>query len=114
MLMRATAHGGCTDTIGESALEVDSGRKIPRCTRDSNPHQYCAWLFSRMLYQLSSFHPFMRFLMMVLMFQAVVEKAVSWDRNGDGLIENSGFADQTFDAWVMAGSRYVHGTLVGK
>ena len=51
----------------------------------------------------------MLFLMMVLMFQAVVEKAVSWDRNGDGLIENSGFADQTFDAWVMAGSRYVHG-----
>ena len=43
----------------------------------------------------------------MLMFQAVVEKAVSWDRNGDGLIENSGFADQTFDAWVMAGSRYV-------
>nr|KAG5708585.1 hypothetical protein BaRGS_033006 [Batillaria attramentaria] len=36
--------------------------------------------------------------------KAVVEKAISWDTNGDGLIENSGFADQTFDAWVMSGS----------
>ena len=37
----------------ESALETDSGRKMPCRTRDLNPHQYCAWLFSRMLYQLS-------------------------------------------------------------
>ena len=29
MLMHATAHGGCTDTIRESAPEADSGRKIP-------------------------------------------------------------------------------------
>ncbi|KAK7116158.1 non-lysosomal glucosylceramidase-like isoform X2 [Littorina saxatilis] len=36
--------------------------------------------------------------------KAVVEKAITWDQNGDGLIENSGFADQTFDAWVMTGS----------
>ena len=114
MLMHTIAHAGCTDTIRESALEVDSGRKIPCHTRDLNSHQYCAWLFSRTLYQLSSSCPFMLFLMMVLLFQAVVEKAVSWDRNGDGLIENSGFADQTFAAWVMAGSRYVHGTPVSK
>ena len=32
-----------------------SGGEIPRCTRDSNPHQYCAWLLCRTLYQLS--HP---------------------------------------------------------
>ena len=50
----------------------------------------------------------MMMMMMMMLFQAVVEKAMSWDRNGDGLIENSGFADQTFDAWVMAGSRFVH------
>ena len=27
---------GCTDTVKESALKVDSGRKIPRCTGESN------------------------------------------------------------------------------
>ena len=30
----------CTDTVRESALKVDSGRKIPCRTRDSNPRQY--------------------------------------------------------------------------
>ena len=75
--MHAIAHRGCTDTVRESALEVDSiifktslfyrlslicslasedikqkdrivvsGRKIPCRTRDSNPRQYCARLFS--------------------------------------------------------------------
>ena len=33
--------------------DVDSGRKISCCTGDLNLHQYHAWLFSRMLYQLS-------------------------------------------------------------
>ena len=28
MSMNAIAHGGCTDTVRESALKVDSGRKI--------------------------------------------------------------------------------------
>ena len=56
-LVHATAHGGCTDTVRESALEADStGRKIPCRTGDSNPHQHCAWLFSRTLYQLSYPH----------------------------------------------------------
>ena len=53
MLLHAIAHGGCTDTVRESALEADSGRKIPCRTVDSNPRQYCAWLFSRTLYPLS-------------------------------------------------------------
>ena len=48
----AIAHGGCADTVRESALEVDSGEGIPCHTRDLNPHQYCTWLFSQMLYQL--------------------------------------------------------------
>ena len=54
ILTHAIAHGGCTDTVRESALEAGSGRKIPCCTWDSNPHQYncCARLFSRTLYQL--------------------------------------------------------------
>ena len=29
MLMHVTAHGGCTNTVRESALKVDSGGKIP-------------------------------------------------------------------------------------
>ena len=41
---------GCKD---ESAQKVDCGRKIPCLTGDSNLGQYCAWLFSRTLYQLS-------------------------------------------------------------
>ena len=50
MLMHAIAHAGCTQTVRESAPEVDSGRKIPCRTGDSNPRQYCAELFSRTLY----------------------------------------------------------------
>ena len=41
---------GCTDTLRESALKVDPGRKIPGCTGESNLHQRHA---SLMLYQLS-------------------------------------------------------------
>ena len=52
MLMYAIAH--CTNTVRESAQEVDSGRKIPCRTGDLNPSQYCAWLFSPTLYPLSS------------------------------------------------------------
>ena len=40
MLMYAIARGGCTDTVRESALKADSGRKIPCCTGDSNPRWY--------------------------------------------------------------------------
>ena len=29
VLMHAIAHGGCTDTVRESAMEIYSGRKIP-------------------------------------------------------------------------------------
>ena len=34
-------------------IEKLTGRKIPCRIRDSNPRQYCAWLFSRTLYQLN-------------------------------------------------------------
>ena len=37
MLTRAIAHWGCRDTVIGSALETDSGRKIPGRTADSNP-----------------------------------------------------------------------------
>ena len=29
------------------------------------------------------------------------------DQDGDGLIENSGAADQTFDGWCVQGPRFV-------
>ena len=52
MLMHAIAHGGCADTVRESALKVDSRGKIPETrTRVSIP----PWLFSRTLYQLSNY-----------------------------------------------------------
>ena len=46
MLIHAIAHGGCTNTVRESALKVGSGRKILCRTWDSNPCQYCALLTS--------------------------------------------------------------------
>jgi len=39
-----------------------------------------------------------------------------YDTDGDGLIENSGFADQTYDAWPVTGPRYrsfLHCVTVG-
>ncbi|XP_012264048.2 non-lysosomal glucosylceramidase [Athalia rosae] len=33
----------------------------------------------------------------------VMDLTHEWDKDGDGLIENSGFPDQTFDSWVMQG-----------
>ena len=50
MWMHAIAHGGCTDTVRESALKVDSGRKIPCRTGESNQRWRRA---GPMLYQLS-------------------------------------------------------------
>lgn len=38
--------------------------------------------------------------------KTVMAKAVSQDSDGDGLIDNSGFADQTYDAWIVSGPRY--------
>ena len=34
-----------TNTVGDSALKVDSGRNISCRTVESNPRQYCALLF---------------------------------------------------------------------
>ena len=49
-LMHAIAHGGCTDTVRESALKADSGRKIPCLTRELHLRRLRA---GPMLYQLS-------------------------------------------------------------
>ena len=51
--MHAISHGGCADTVKESALKVDSRKKIPCPTGDSNPRQYRALAFSRTFYPLS-------------------------------------------------------------
>ena len=50
MLMHANAHEGCTDTVRESAPKVNSGRKIPCRTGESNLRRKRA---GPMLYQLS-------------------------------------------------------------
>lgn len=33
----------------------------------------------------------------------VMERSLAWDKDGDGLIENDGSPDQTFDTWTMLG-----------
>lgn len=35
----------------------------------------------------------------------VMKKSLEWDVDGDGMIENSGSADQTYDTWIMKGTR---------
>ena len=34
-----------------------------------------------------------------------MELSLAWDTDGDGIIDNGGYADQTFDAWTMTGAR---------
>lgn len=36
-----------------------------------------------------------------------MEYSMKWDTDGDGIIDNGGFADQTYDAWSMEGARYI-------
>ncbi|XP_042303811.1 non-lysosomal glucosylceramidase-like [Sceloporus undulatus] len=43
--------------------------------------------------------------------QAVMDSELKFDTDGDGLIENSGFADQTYDAWVVTGASAYCGGL---
>ena len=53
MLIRAIAYWG----LYGHRKRVCSGRKIACRGGDSNPRQYCAWLFSQTLYQLSYRRP---------------------------------------------------------
>ena len=47
-LIHAIAQEGCTDTVRESALKVDFGRKIPCHTRESNlPQQHACPMCNR-------------------------------------------------------------------
>ena len=46
-------HMEAAQTLWESSLEADSGRKVHCGTRDLCPYQYCTWFFSWVFYQLS-------------------------------------------------------------
>ena len=35
-----------------------------------------------------------------------MEQSLRWDTDDDGVIDNSGSADQTYDAWAVKGARY--------
>lgn len=39
----------------------------------------------------------------------IIEKSSEWDKDGDGLIENSKSPDQTYDTWPMV--RFFYGFL---
>lgn len=43
--------------------------------------------------------------------KTLMDKCLTWDVDNDGLIENSGFADQTYDSWIMFGSSAYCGGL---
>lgn len=36
----------------------------------------------------------------------VTSRLKKQDTDGDGLVDNGGFADQTYDAWTVVGARY--------
>jgi non-lysosomal glucosylceramidase len=41
----------------------------------------------------------------------VMDKTILFDKDGDGLIENSNAPDQTFDTWIMSGPSIYCGGL---
>lgn len=43
--------------------------------------------------------------------KALMESSLQWDTDEDGMIENGGFADQTFDAWIVHGVSAYCGSL---
>ena len=51
MLMQAIAHGGCTDTLGESALEVDSVRKSLAASATRTHNWIIPALYRAVIYQ---------------------------------------------------------------
>lgn len=36
--------------------------------------------------------------------KTVLKQCLKWDIDGDGIIDNSGYADQTYDTWTMVGA----------
>ncbi|XP_046752311.1 non-lysosomal glucosylceramidase [Diprion similis] len=60
-------------------------------------------------YKLSNDVEYLRDLWPVL--KQVMDVSLTWDKDGDGLIENGGFPDQTYDTWVMDGNSAYCGGL---
>ncbi|XP_008548504.2 non-lysosomal glucosylceramidase [Microplitis demolitor] len=46
-----------------------------------------------------------------LSIKDVLEQSLAWDTDHDGLIENTGFPDQTYDTWIMQGPSAYCGSL---
>ncbi len=46
------------------------------------------------------------------MFKLVTDRIKTQDVDGDGLIDNGGFADQTYDAWTVVGARYWNNMII--
>ncbi|XP_014203632.1 non-lysosomal glucosylceramidase [Copidosoma floridanum] len=74
--------------------------------RDLNPKFilscYRVYFFNKNLDQLRDFWPTVK---------EVLEHCMAFDEDNDGLIENGGFPDQTYDCWVMRGSSAYCGGL---
>ncbi|XP_077870346.1 non-lysosomal glucosylceramidase-like [Saccoglossus kowalevskii] len=43
--------------------------------------------------------------------KVVMQTSLAWDTDGDGIIDNSGYADQTYDAWSVTGASAYCGGL---
>ena len=44
---------------------------------------------------------------LIFQIQSVMAFSMEHDTDGDGIIDNSGFADNTFDCWIVTGPRLV-------
>jgi uncharacterized protein (DUF608 family) len=42
----------------------------------------------------------------------VTDRLKKQDTDGDGLVNNGGFADQTYDAWTAVGARYWNNMII--
>lgn len=56
-------------------------------------------------HEFAGIHVALSRLLLRLVWQAVMESEMKFDLDGDGLIENSGYADQTYDGWTVTGPR---------
>ncbi|KAL0880997.1 hypothetical protein ABMA27_002147 [Loxostege sticticalis] len=95
-LLRAHFAPFATDRNAEADAETDDGgdRAEPReATAVWDANQYLKDMYAACV--------------------ALLRRAALWDKDGDGLIENGGFPDQTYDAWVMKGpSAYCGGLWI--
>ena len=60
--------------------------------------------FTSTVFIFGVFHVFFLF---IIYSQSVMAFSMEHDTDGDGIIDNSGFADNTFDCWIVTGPRSV-------